>query len=283
MILLSVSDALSGGLLIAAGPAHDSTPAILQDLATIGRAVGLPLVVLAVTFLVSRFASRRLRAALEATGFQLNVAILLARALWLGIWALGVMLSLYFVGVGLTPLAAFIGVVGLAASLSLQQVLQNLVAVIYLLAERPFNIGDFVSVVGPAGLNHEGRVEDIQMRTTHLRSQDDELILVPNSAIFAGVVTNRTAVGGQPAQVTLTFPRSVDPAEAREKILQLLERQVAVLAEPRPDLRVDRATKEDWTASLLFWMTRHQARSDVIWALAHAFPEVTVNDGASPP
>src|SRR5579859_6585160 len=172
-------------------------PFTRDDLKHIGVAVGI----LLITVLVSRLSSHRIRGTLEAGGFQVNVAILLARTLWVAVWTVGLLLVFYQLGGGLTPLTAFVGVVGLAASLALQQVLQNLVAGVYLLAERPFNIGDIIAVVGTSGLNHEGTVVDIQMRTTHLHSREGEVILIPNSLIFSGVVTNRTAIGGYATQI----------------------------------------------------------------------------------
>jgi small-conductance mechanosensitive channel len=182
---------------------------------------------------------------------------------------------------GLAPLAAFIGVVGLAASLALQQVLQNLVAGVYLLAEQPFRIGDYIAVVGPAGANHEGTVEDIQMRTTHLRDRHDELIMVPNSAIFSGVVTNRTAVGGYVTTVSLTFPRDSDPGEVRHRVSDVLTGLGSILPTPKPELQVDKVDKEEWTASLLFWTLPHAAPSDALWAIGRAFPEATINAGGA--
>ena len=263
------------------GQVYSNIPLIGQ--LTVGdyKRLGLSIGVLVLTYFLSRAASRRLRGFLESAGFQPNISILLARSLWLGTWTLVVVLLLSFIGVALTPLAALIGVIGLAASLSLQQVLQNLVAGVYLLAERPFSIGDTVLVIGPAGLNHEGRVEDIQMRTTHLRSEADELILIPNSAIFAGVVTNRTAVGGQASQVSVTWPRDVDPHQVRDQVVSLLEGLPSVLATPGPELRVDKVGKEDWTANLSFWTGTLSARSDVIWTIARAFPDATVNDSGA--
>lgn len=246
------------------------------------KALILSIIILLVTVLASRVASGRLRGALERGGFQVNVAILLARSLWTAMWIIGILLVLNYAGIGLTPLAAFIGVVGLAASLSLQQVLQNLVAGIYLLAERPFSIGDFIAVVGPSALNHEGTVLDIQMRTTHLRSRDDEVILVPNSAIFSGVVTNRSAIGGFSAQVTIACPRDIDPAVMRRDLLPVLNQIPSVLSTPSPELRVDKAGVDTWSASLLFWATSRDARSDAVWAIAHAFPNITVNEVATP-
>jgi small conductance mechanosensitive channel len=233
--------------------------------------------VLLITYVVSRLASGRLERGLERGGFQVNVAILLSRALWAALWIVGFLIVLNLIGVGLTPLAAFVGVVGLAASLSLQSVLQNLVAGVYLLAERPFAIGDFIAVIGPGGVNHEGEVEDIQMRTTHLRSRDKELILVPNSTVFSGVVTNRTAVGGFVQHLTVTFPRDRDPEDARSGISDLLQQLPAVVTPPQPQLRVTTVDSDTWTAAVSLWVRDPDASAHASWAIARAFPEATVN------
>jgi small conductance mechanosensitive channel len=204
-------------------------------------------------------------------------AILLSRVFWACAWAVGFIWAFYAVGQDLSPLAALIGVTGLALSLSLQTLLQNLVAGVYLLVESPFAIGDTIQVVGPNAVNHEGTVEDIQMRTTHLRSRDDELILVPNSAIFGGVVTNRTAVGGYAAHMTLTFPRETHPDEVRGNLMPVLSDLPAILSRPAPLLRVETVSESSWSASLSYWVVTSTAASDVVWAIGNHFPTCTVN------
>jgi small conductance mechanosensitive channel len=257
--------------------AQDSIHSMLKFLGTLAPGIIAALVVLLITYLVSRLASGRLERALERGGFQINVAILLARFLWASLWIVGFLLVLNLLGIGLTPLAAFVGIVGLAASLSLQTVLQNLVAGVYLLAERPFAIGDFIAVVGPYGVNHEGEVEDIQMRTTHLRSRDQELILVPNSAIFSGVVTNRTAVGGFVQHITVTFPRKTDLEDVRSGLSGLLRQLPDVVTPPEPRLHVTRVGAETWTAALSLWARRRDAAAQAAWAIGRAYPDATVD------
>jgi small conductance mechanosensitive channel len=251
--------------------AADEWPALVWSLA-----------IVVITFGFSRLASMRLRGTLIRGGFAVNVSILLARVVWLAVWIVGFLLVLYQFGIGLTPLAALIGVLGLAASLSLQTLLQNLVAGVYLLAERPFLIGDFIAVVGPGGVNHEGRVEDIQMRTTHLRNRDNELILMPNSAVFSGVVTNRTAVGGCVRHLKVTFPREVDVEAARSAIVPLLQGLPAVLPAPAPHLRVESVEAGTWTGALSLWGRTLDVDSDAIWAIGQAFPDASVSEEVTP-
>lgn len=252
-------------------------------LSTLIQPTLLSIAIIFLALALSRRGADRMRRTLTRGGFQDNIAILLARSLRATVLILAALAVLYQFGVGLTPLTAFIGIVGLAASLSLQQVLQNLVAGVYLLAERPFALQDTIQVIGPNGVNHEGRVEDIQMRTTHLRSRDDELILVPNAAIFGGVVTNRTAVGGCVNHLTVTFPRDVDPINVRANAFPLLLKLPSVLPSPGPDLRIEHVGKDSWTATLSFWSGGQDSASDIIWQFAHAFPDATVNDIAVAP
>jgi small-conductance mechanosensitive channel len=237
-------------------------------------------VILAATLLAGRVAPQRLRSALGRGGVSIVAALLLTRFVQIAIWMVGILWALSALGFGLSPLAAFIGVAGLAVSLSLQTVLQNVVAGVYLLAEAPFRIGDTVAVVGPTGLNHEGIVEDIQVRTTHLRSRDGELILVPNASVFSGVVTNRTAVGGFVTQVTVTFPRAADPDAVRRRVLPLLEGLPSVLSSPAPLLEVAAMGVDDWTARLSFWARARDTVSDAVLAIGRAFPEAKVEAGS---
>lgn len=275
-----MSATLPGHLVAALSP-FPTWDQLLHRAGDLFPAIAWSLVIVAITFLVSRLASGRLRGTLERGGFQINVSILLARTVWLSLWVVGLLLVVSEFGFGLTPLGAAIGVVGLAAGLSLQQVLQNLVAGVYLLAERPFAIGDYVAVVGPAGVNHEGRVEDIQMRTTHLRNRDHELILVPNSAIFGGVVTNRTAVGGFVQHVTVTFPRDVDLEATRTRLMPILQQLPSVLPNPQPRLRVETVSPDTWTACLSIWARGFEAESDAVRAISQSFPDASVKSGTA--
>jgi small conductance mechanosensitive channel len=271
---------VSGGItLVAALHATSGTwyGHIGDSLPGLAVAVAKALAILLITYFVSGVVAGRFRNAFERSGVPINASVLLARVSWAAAWAVGIIWAFYAVGRDLSPLAAFIGVVGLALSLSLQTVLQNLVAGIYLLIETPFAIGDTIHVIGPNGANHEGTVEDIQMRTTRLRSRDDELIMMPNAAIFQGVVTNRTAVGGYATHMMITFPRATDPDGVRQQLFPMLQALPSILSTPTPALWVESVAEETWTASLSFWVASSTASSDAAWAIGSHFPDASVN------
>ena len=90
-------------------------------------------------------------------------------------------------GLPASSLIAGAGVAGLAVSLAAQSTLSNLIAGVTLVLERPFGIGDYVTI-GEA----EGTVEDISFRSTRLRTPDNVLITVENATICAEYIRNNT-------------------------------------------------------------------------------------------
>jgi small-conductance mechanosensitive channel len=75
----------------------------------------------------------------------------------------------------------------IAVALGLQDILRSIVAGIFILFERPFTVGDRVKV-----RDIEGKVESIGLRRTAVRTDEGELISVPNGLIFTDPISNRS-------------------------------------------------------------------------------------------
>jgi small-conductance mechanosensitive channel len=105
-------------------------------------------------------------------------------------------------GVSITPLLASLGVGSLAVALALQDTLSNFFSGIYILADKPFRIGDFVQLES----GEKGYVEKIGWRSTHLRMLSNNAIVIPNAKIASSVLTNYDLVE---QQTTLIIPVGV--------------------------------------------------------------------------
>jgi small-conductance mechanosensitive channel len=125
--------------------------------------------------------------ATRRTGADASVRLLVGRAVSIVILGIGVATFLDTVGVPLTTFVTVLGVAGLGISLAMQDILKSFVAGTYLLFERPFRIGDEISVKDQRGV-----VEHIGIRTTLLRNADNVQIIIPNGVVFAELVANRT-------------------------------------------------------------------------------------------
>ncbi len=152
--------------------------------------VVLALVEAAVIMAVVVFLGRRLQAAWRtgrlARTTNVNLGILIGRISYLAAIALGLIWIAYLFNIQLTGLLTFLGALSLAVTFAIQDVLTNLVAGLYLLWERPVLSGDSIKVKDVSGA-----VEDITVRTTILRSENEQLIVVPNAVLFTEIVINR--------------------------------------------------------------------------------------------
>ncbi|MBI2952899.1 MAG: mechanosensitive ion channel [Chloroflexi bacterium] len=144
--------------------------------------------ILLITLVMAGKARRGTAASIGRTRADPNIAVFVGRFAHLGVLTIGGLIALGIAGIDWTVILALAGAIGLAVSLAVQDVLKNLVAGLYLLMERPFRVGETIKV-----RDFTGRVEDIGIRTTVLRTDDALLVIVPNTVMFADVVVNKSA------------------------------------------------------------------------------------------
>lgn len=152
-----------------------------------GEAILRAIMILGIASVVGRYASKYLVRTLSARSFGRNGALMLGRLVSVGIIIIGVLLLFGSLGANWTGLLTFVSASAIAISLSIQDVLRNLVAGIYLLLERPFRVGDRIRVRDVVG-----EVQGIDVRTTLVRNDDGELVLIPNAIVFTEILANRS-------------------------------------------------------------------------------------------
>ncbi len=165
-------------------PALDVLTFLVPDPAELLRRLLASVVILLSARWVGQWSGRAVQHAMDRTRAD-NITRLVRRLASSAVMVVAVLAVLGTFGVQWTALAAVMGIAGLALSFSLQDLLKNFVAGIYLLMERPFRIGDRVKVK-----DHVGLVEDVTIRTTVLRTDEGLRIIIPNATLFAEVVSN---------------------------------------------------------------------------------------------
>jgi small-conductance mechanosensitive channel len=132
-------------------------------------------------------------------------------------------------GVILAAFATLAGALALAVGFAAQDLIANFVAGIFILKDKPFEVGDYVEWSGNSGI-----VRDIQLRVTKLDTFDNEQVTVPNSDLANSAVTN--PVANDTRRVTFDFgidyEANID--EARAIILGEAVDIEGVLTDPEP-------------------------------------------------
>ena len=136
-------------------------------------------------------------------------------------------------GVDTTSLLALLGAAGLAVGLALKDSLSNFAAGVMLILFKPFKIGDFVDAGGVAGV-----VEQISVFSTQFKTGDNKEIIVPNSHIYGGVITNVSAKPTRRIDMVIGIGYDDDMKKARDLIMQVLNADERVLKDPAPVVAV---------------------------------------------
>jgi small conductance mechanosensitive channel len=134
------------------------------------------------------------------------------------------------VGIDTKPFAAVIAAAGLAIGLALQGGLSNFASGFLIVLFRPFRTGD---VINGAGI--EGTVEEVQIFSTTLHTPDNKKIIVPNSSIMNGTITNYTANNTRRLDIAIAVGAGQDLARAHQVLLQTVTSDSRVLKNPAPD------------------------------------------------
>ncbi len=187
---------------------------------------------------------------------------------------LGIVVGLQSEGVNLNSLLLVGGAVGIGIGFGLQNVANNFIAGLILLVERPIKVGDRVEV---ESIN--GDVVRILARSTWIRTNDNVVIIVPNSQLTENRVINWTA---NDRRVRFPVPFGVsygsDPNRVREVATGVAVQVPGVLADPAVDVIFTGFGDSSLDFELRVWTeTRVQnpkvLASDIYYALFAAFRE----------
>ena len=168
------------------------TQQILQMGIDLGIQFSIKLVSALAIFIIGRWAARRITNLVKSLMQRADVDVMLQRFLGNLLYAIlltvVILAAITQLGVQTTSFVAILGAAGLAIGLALQGSLSNFAAGVLIILFRPYKTGDFVEAAGVSG-----SVESVQVFTTILNTPDNKQVIVPNSAVMSGTITNYSA------------------------------------------------------------------------------------------
>ena len=224
---------------------------LLHALREIALNLGISVLIIIVTLVVARALQTSLVSSLYRGRVNRNLVLLAGRVIFTVTIIVGVVAILGVWGLGIALPVTIIGAMTVALTLALQDILKNVVSGVYLLVERPFVIGDQITIA-----TYTGVVENIYIRVTALRTSGGERVLVPNGLLFSSPVVNNSFSQRRRVGLLVTVPDNGPDATAtaQKQVLLALEDVETALRTPAPEVTLSKVSGGKVDLRAVFWL-----------------------------
>lgn len=195
--------------------------------------IGIAIAIFIIGKFIARMISNLLEKAMRKSGTD-NMLVGFLGNITYGVLLIAVVLAAVdSLGVNVTSLMAILGAAGLAVGLALKDSLGNFAAGVMIIIFRPFNIGDFITAGGAAGV-----VDEIGLFATMMHTGDNQRIIVPNSSILGGNITNTSALPTRRIDLVFGIGYEDNIGQARDIMMAVIEADERILKDPAPAIAV---------------------------------------------
>jgi small conductance mechanosensitive channel len=171
------------------------------------------------------------------------------------VFFVGLVVALSMIEVPIAPFLAAIGGAALVIGLALQGTLSNFASGIMILLHRPFDVGDCISAGGVSG-----KVDSMSVLSTEVRTFDNQRVVIPNNAIWGGVITNVTGLPTRRVDMVFGIGYGDDIDHVQRVLEETVKAHPLVLAEPAPNVKVHELGDSSvnfivrpWTKTADYW------------------------------
>ncbi len=188
--------------------------------------------------------------------------------------------------IDLTTYLAAAGVLTVAVGFAAQTSIGNLIAGIFLIIDRPFEVGDHVQIEGK-----HGHIEAISLMSTHIRTFDNLLVRWPNEFVLRAMIINFARNPAWRLEIPFRIHHGADIARARQVVSERAKRSRHVLIDPPPVVWGIQIEEHGIGLELRAWIDREyflEARTDLVAAIHDGlraanieipYPQLTVSRG----
>lgn len=176
-----------------------------------------PILVLLVGKIIISILVKLTHRALDKSHLNNGIKIFTKSAVKITLWFIAIIIAADMMGLNTSSLVTLLGVVSLALSLSLQNLMTNIFSGITILLSKPFSIDDYVEIAGVGGT-----VSAISLMRTTLVTPDKKVELIPNSDVCAGRITNYSLEPIRRIEIKVSASYDDSTEKVKEAILEVL-------------------------------------------------------------
>ncbi len=224
------------------------------------------IIIIIVAYILSRGIRAVFRKALQKAQFEeVLIGLLVDTVLHYIIIILGFLMALSQLGVNVTAALAGVGVAGIAIGFAAQDSVANVISGILIFWDKPFEVGDWIETEG-----QYGKVTNITLRTTRIRTPTNTYIVVPNKRIIDEVLENYSKHGEVRVDAVIGIAYKEDIGKAKDVLLKAAKSLDGVLDSPAPDVVVDELAGSSVNLKTRVWIEKPEKLKGIYFKLNEA-------------
>jgi small-conductance mechanosensitive channel len=173
---------------------------------------------------------------------------------------IGLIIIFQTTGIDLSAIGLLVGALGVGIGFGLQNITNNFISGLIILFERPIKVGDRIELDDLAG-----NIIDISARATTIITNDNIVVIVPNSDFINSRVINWSHNN---KQVRLNFPVGVsyneDPVKIRKLLTEVTIANPGILSSPKPYILFDGFGDSSLNFNVLVWTSEFIDRPKIL-------------------
>ena len=167
-------------------------------------------------------------------GLEQALANMLVGIYRFALMMLGLVMAAGQLGINVGAALAGLGIAGLTIGFAAKDSLSNVMAGFLIFWDKPFHVGDWVTMS-----DHYGKVAEITLRTTRVQTRSNTWVVIPNEKVINETLINHSANGATRVDVPVGIGYGDSIAKARRVLLGAMAELELVLKDPAPQVVLD--------------------------------------------
>ena len=214
---------------------------------------------------LARWAANLVEKAMGKSGVETTLTKFLSKLIYYTLMVVVLISAAGQLGIKTTSFLAILGAAGLAIALALKDSLANFASGVMIILFRPFKVGDFVTAGG-----NTGSVKHIDIFSTVLMTGDNQRIIIPNSAITGGAITNVNAEETRRIDLVIGIGYDDDIKQAKATLEEIVKNDSRILTDPAPKIAVAELADSSvnfvvrpWVKTADYWAVRFDLTENI--------------------
>ncbi|NVJ58904.1 MAG: mechanosensitive ion channel family protein [Gammaproteobacteria bacterium] len=218
---------------------------------------------------------------LQSSFIQVRTLPLFENLLLIIALATGTYFILVVWDINVGPIIASAGILGLAMSLAAKDTMANLFAGVFIMADAPYKIGDYIVLDS----GERGKVTNIGIRSTRILTRDDVEVTIPNAIMGNSKVTNESSGPHEKYRIKIQIGLAYgsDVKLIRKVLMDVANNNTSICREPEPRVRFRSFGDSALMFDLLCWSPNPELRGKLIDELNEQVYDAVNQNGLSIP